>query len=314
MLSVLSGAVTQTNLFLFIPRIILMLGFVLATVALAEKNRRPWEILGAVLLAIPLGALIFDKSRPLLDGRLREIWKADRNAFIQRVNGFPALRQLARDQYGLDLELAPFTNGYLATTHIGPGSSVGVMTLFPGYCQLSLWPEGTAVSFAPYSGEPELPHDRRIEGIALHELGHCVDMSRDQPSFKDPSSFGTRSIAPGDRAAVVDVHSFAQAQMIPRTQLWQETYADLFAIGMIRLTWPQKDAHAFVVMLRHTRHDTATEDAIHATSCWLDTAQAAAAPATTADVAGWADHLRDTASCRTDVPTKPDDADLLPAV
>jgi hypothetical protein len=273
----------------------------------------PWELFAALTLAGALASLLFDKAGPLIDDQLRSIWKADRNAFIHRPTGFPALRRLAHDQYGLDLELAPFSNGYLVTTHRGPASSVGVMTLYSGYCELSLWPEGTAASFVPLKGDPALPHDKRIDGIALHELGHCIDMARDQPSFKDPSAFGTHSIAPSDRAAVVDVHTFAQAQMIPSTQLWQETYADLFAIGMSRLTWSHEDAHAFYVMLRHARLGNAANDAIHNTTCWLDAAVASPAPTTLANVAGWAENLRETAQCHAPVPTKPDDSDVLPS-
>ena len=124
------------------------------------------------------------------------------------------------------------------------------------------------------------------------------------PSFKDPSAFGTHSIAPSDRAAVVDVHTFAQAQLIPSTQLWQETYADLFAIGMSRLTWSHEDAHAFYIMLRHARLGSAANDAIHNTTCWLDAAVASPAPSTLANVAGWAENLRETAQCHVPVPTK----------
>jgi hypothetical protein len=168
------------------------------------------------------------------------------------------------------------------------------MDLQPGYCLLSVWPHGVAASF---SSNAAVGIDDRLvlRIIVMHELGHCVDMSRDAGSFADPRA-GTRSVAPKDAAGVHDVASLYEAGRRNSTGQWREVYADLFAIGYARVTYPSISL-AIGRLLSAERAAAAKIDPIHATSCWIDAASKASGPADLADLPSWADRQRSGASC-----------------
>ena len=226
---------------------------------------------------------------------LKTAWNLERSRFEKSAEGFPVLQRVAREQFGLELVLGTDEDSYQATTHQAPGASVGLMTVLPGYCALGLWPVGIAREFPVESGDTAFPDQRSVLGVAFHELGHCVDESRDQASFKDPH-VGTASIAPGDRAGVKDIQTYVVAERKVQTKLWREIYADLFAVGYVGLEW-KGDAPVFQRALLNERIAHAPDDPTHATACWIQAALKASPPDSLATLSQWADARRASAPC-----------------
>jgi len=246
-------------------------------------------------IAVLLTHLLAFGAATAVNGKQRAAWIAERDAFEQAPNGFGPLQVLAKDHFGLLLELAHDDDGFLKTTHASPGSSSAEVELQPGYCLVSVWPTGVARSF------PEEPYAGIDDGVVLrliltHELGHCVDMSRDAASFTDPH-IDTKSVAPMDIARVHDVASLYEVGRGTPTSQWREVYADLFAIGYARLTYPAV-APAFERYLSGQRAATADLDPVHATACWIDTARRSPGPVGLSDLARWADQQRAGANCK----------------
>jgi len=239
--------------------------------------------------------LIASNSIQAIDGGLRKKWVEQRDLFVRDVHGFPELQRIGRDVYGLELELGDVEDSYWSTTRAAPGASVGLMTIYPGYCQMGLWPTGIAREYAPLPGDRALPASQVLFAVAVHELGHCVDLARDQSSFRD-GHVGTASFSPRDRIAVTDVHSYNAVERRPATKLWREVYADLFSVGYAKLVWPA-DAAVFERLLIAKRSSNAKFDPVHASSCWLRAAVAVAAPRDLASLPAWADDLRSTTPC-----------------
>ncbi|WP_248645724.1 hypothetical protein [Xanthomonas translucens] len=173
-----------------------------------------------------------------------------------------------------------------------PNASVASMALRPGYCQLSMHRANVLRGFEPVG---HVDRGRWVQGVMMHEFAHCLDGSRDMPAFGQ-HIIGTRSLAPMDATNVQDIQGFLDAGTTQATQLWREAVADTFAVGYWKLTAPA-DAGDLVASLRRKRAD-AHLDTTHATMCWINHAENAALPASTADLFRWADQLRASAPCK----------------
>jgi hypothetical protein len=230
-----------------------------------------------------------------VNGKQRAAWIAERDAFEKATNGFVPLQALAKNQFGLLLELAHDDDAFLKTTHASPGSSSAEVELQPGFCLLSVWPTGVARSFEADRHEG-IDDGVVLRLITMHELGHCVDMSRDAASFTDPH-VSTKSVAPIDVSRVHDVASLYEVGRGTPTSQWREVYADLFAIGYARITYPAL-ALAFERYLSGQRAATAELDPVHATACWIDAARKSPGPGGLSDLARWADQQRAEANCK----------------
>ena len=113
-----------------------------------------------------------------------EQFKADRSAFVADPQGFPMLRKLAREQYGVEVVLGDAEQSWASTTVNLPNASVASMALRPGYCHLSLHRANVLRGFEPVGQvDPAL----WVQGVMLHEFAHCLDGARDtQPSASVP--------------------------------------------------------------------------------------------------------------------------------
>lgn len=227
-----------------------------------------------------------------------EQFKADRSAFMADPQGFPMLRQLAREQYGVEVVLGDAEQSWASTTVNLPNASVASMALRPGYCHLSLHRSNVLRGFEPVGQvDPAL----WVQGVMLHEFAHCLDGSRDTPAF-GRRAVGARSVAPVDAPGVKDIEGLLEAGARPTTQLWREAVADIMAIGFWKLAAPGA-AHDLVASLRQKRAD-AQQDSTHATMCWIDHANRAEPPTSTGTLFAWADHLRSTAPCPVNKPAQ----------
>lgn len=220
-----------------------------------------------------------------------EQFKADRSAFVADPQGFPMLRKLAREQYGVEVVLGDAEQSWASTTVNLPNASVASMALRPGYCHLSLHRANVLRGFEPVGQvDPAL----WVQGVMLHEFAHCLDGARDTPAFGQ-RAVGARSVAPVDAPGVKDIEGLLAAGARPTTQLWRESVADIMAVGFWKLAAPGA-APGLVASLRQKRAGD-EQDTTHATMCWIDFADRAAPPSSTAGLFDWADKLRSQAPC-----------------
>jgi hypothetical protein len=259
-----------------------------------DPRQGRWErpiVIGACALMVPVLTYLIPLLVGLVIQRVSiEQFNADRAAFVADPQGFPLLRKLAREQYGLEVVLGDADQSWASTTVNLPNASVASMALRPGYCHLSMHRANVLRGFEPVG---HVDKGRWVQGVMMHEFAHCLDGSRDMPAFGQ-RTIGTRSLAPMDATNVQDIQGFLEAGT-HATQLWREAVADTFAVGYWKLTAPA-DAGDLVASLRRKRTD-AHLDTTHATMCWIDHAEKADLPASTADLFTWADRLRASAPC-----------------
>ena len=220
---------------------------------------------------------------------------AERASFMADSQGFPWLKELAREQYKIgivptetpdNLEFAPAALTYFLS------APAAEMYISPGYCRLHMLPGKVLDSFNAIG---QVDHNIFVQGVMLHEFAHCLDVSRDMPTF-DQKVIGTRSLAPTDATKVKDLESYLEAEKTDRTKLWREAVADTFVVGYWKLTEPEI-ARDLIATLRRKRAEEADSGPTHATMCWIDQAAGAAKPSSIAALFKWADELRTSAQC-----------------
>ena len=194
---------------------------------------------------------------------------------------FPLLQEFAKNNFNVDVVM-------------GDGETA-LMTIKPGYCHLDFY---RGIMDRVFDETVKADEAIMMQGIMMHELGHCLDISRDYPaSFRDHSVF-THSVAPVDASQVKNIQSFLKAGERDSTKLWREALADTFAVGYWRLAVPQ-DAErlASLLLKKRMRDKKYLGDKSHFTVCWIENAMKAAAPDSTKDLFVWADHLRSVSKC-----------------
>ena len=213
-------------------------------------------------------------------------YEAARSAFMEDPQGFPFIKQFAREHYGVHIVLADATSGWNQNTVALPHSVIARMRVEPGYCELRFNLVNVRDRFAGPNPQSQ------IKGVLVHELAHCLDLSRDAPAFAGGGGIGTRSLAPSDAAKVTTLEEYlASAARLP-TQRWREALADIFAVGFWRLS----DLHA-AQLVADLRDRRTAGDAAHATTCWIDQAAAAPMPPSMQTLLSWADAIRAAAPC-----------------
>ncbi len=261
-----------------------------------QANQKAWErpfVMVVCSLLSPMAAFVIGL---LMATGLQalSVWRfeADRHAFESDPQGFPILQALARDQYGMDVVLGDSAQSWATTSLNLPNASVASMAVRAGFCHLNMH---RANVLRDFEAGDQVDHSRWLQGVMMHEFAHCLDLSRDLPSFGQ-HTIGTRSLPPAVAQDVKDVQELLQAGSIPETRLWREAVADVFAVGFWRVTAPQEADGLIDVLRRH--RDSAKQDRAHATMCWIDAARQAAPPASTADLFTWAERLRVSAPCQ----------------
>lgn len=212
-------------------------------------------------------------------------YEAAREAFMEDPQGFEFIKQFAREHYGVHVVLADATSGWNKNTVALPHTVIARMRVAPGYCELRFNLVNVRERFA--GPDPQ----SRIKGILVHELAHCLDLSRDLPTFAS-DGVGTRSLAPSDAAQVTTLEEYLESEARLPTKRWREALADIFAVGFWRLT----DLHA-AQLVADLRNRRTAGDAAHATTCWIDQAAAAPMPPSMQTLLSWADAIRAAAPC-----------------
>jgi hypothetical protein len=219
-------------------------------------------------------------------------FNTDRDAFMKDPAGFPMIQAFARTNFDIDVVLGDDGDSWASTTLSLPGSSPASMETGPGFCELRISREGLLRDFAPV-------HKRNaklwVQGVMLHELAHCLDISRDFPAF-GIHRVQTHAIAPLDRAGIIDIESYLTAKRKPSTKMWREALADIFMVGYWRMAYPS-EARALIEELTEKRNANKTSDKVHATMCWIGHASRANLPPNESALLQWADRERSATDC-----------------
>jgi hypothetical protein len=254
----------------------------------------PVEILSGMFL-VTAGAI----TLPITVGLGTEYYSkkhfaALRDAFEKDPNGFPIMNQFAKTNFDVDLILGSDEASWAWTTTLllPRSSSPASVTVDSGYCTLNFNSENV-LSLMPNTDIED--QNYWLRGVVVHELGHCLDVSRDHPKVGD-HKVTTHSIAPSDAKNVSEVRTFVAASEQASTKKWREAVADIFAVGYWRVTAPSQ-SDRLVSSLRKFRKDGAEGDRVHDTTCWIDYAAEAEAPVSAKDLFIWADRLRSAAPC-----------------
>lgn len=266
-----------------------------------SKRRNPakqskWErpfVIGACALLVPmLTALTAFCVVATAQSYSLHRFNVDRTAFAADPQGFPVLRTFAFTNFNVDVVLGNADDSWALTTVNLPGASVASMSISPGYCELNMYRDNIFRSFEPTGKQNKMLW---VQGVMMHEFGHCLDGLRDLPKFGE-HSVRVYSIAPIDAKGINDLQSYLTATEEDSTKLWREAVADTFAVGYWRLVAPG-EADSLAANLRLRRSNAARGDSTHATMCWIDHALKAAPPGSAKDLFAWADHQRSAAQC-----------------
>jgi hypothetical protein len=247
-------------------------------------------------LACAAIGIVFALELPTLTGELMQAqsmhaFNVDRAAVLRDPKAFPFLKKFARENFDVDVVLGTAAHSWATTSLALPGSSVASMHLGYGYCQLNLQRDNVLARFG--TGD-SVDKTLWIQGVMMHEFGHCLDLRRDMSDVTQ-HKVKTYSIAPVDAGQVKDLDTYLEATEKASTQLWREALADTFAIGFWRLAAPQ-EAGKLTAALEHTR-SASKDDTTHSTSCWIKFAAAASAPQSPGHLLQWADTQRAKAPC-----------------
>jgi len=263
-----------------------------------SKWERPVVIMCSAVFAPLLLACIASLTGLVSAGVSQLAFESERRVFESDPDGFAFVQQVAKRDYGITLVLGDTGQSWALTTIHGPNASSASVDLRPGYCVLHF----NRTTFLSQFG----PGDRVdaklwTKGVLMHELAHCLDRSRDMPSFSDQHVSG-HSLPPEYAKGVADLDSFLQARSRHGAQLWAEAVADIFAVGYWRMTAPAA-AGDMIAHLRDKRTDSANKDRSHATTCWIDQAAHATPPSSSTSLFSWADGVRRGAPCQ--IPQQP---------
>ena len=262
------------------------------------ENKNSIERKMAALLALFIApALILGLALCIVDiEKFASIksFNEERAKLLHDPRGFQVMKDFAMKNYNVVLVLGNSDDSWAPTTLTIPGSSPAIMDVMSGFCLLSFNTDQVNTL-----GHPDGMTDFFYQGVMAHELGHCLDIKRDTPSFSD-HKVNVFSIAPADAKSVHNLNDYLNSEKLKSTELWREAVADIFAIGYWRLIVPdnaQKQKLENSLLFDRISGLKKNKDVTHATMCWIKAAMAAPSPASTKDLFGWSDTLRSTAKC-----------------
>ncbi|AFJ03850.1 hypothetical protein Q7C_2730 (plasmid) [Methylophaga frappieri] len=254
-----------------------------------KEAKRPFErhtSIALSILLIPILAYIVALASGVILERISAArYDKARIEFMTDPDGFPFIKNFALEHYGAHVVLTSPVSGWTTSSFPLPHASAAFMAIGPGFCELTLNQENVLRGFS--GDDPGL----WVKGVMIHELAHCLDISRDMPSFTN-NKIGIKSIAPTAAGNVVDLESHIEAANGLATKRWREALADVFAVGYWRMVEPS--ANKLVADLKEKRRNGATA---HTTSCWIQYAANAPLPDNLSSLLSWADEIRTTAHC-----------------
>jgi len=261
---------------------------------------RPWSELrfsalmaSGIVVAILAVFFVPYQTKDIVIRIAKERHEKNVAAFEKSEKGLLYLQKIAKDNFGVNVFLNDTKYSFKQTSMVLPGSSPASMNLAQGYCELNIDTSSLLETFGPENKAADPL--AWIHTVLIHELAHCVDIKRDLPAIGTVGEIRKYSLAPSDAESVKDIGSYVVATQKLSTVVWREAFADIMAIGYVKLTVPNQ-ATVLTSALRNKRV-TSTTDVAHATTCWIDHAAQAAPPPSIKDLPTWSDDLRRTAVC-----------------
>ena len=273
---------SESNICIGISAGILALFCVLETnKELKDKRYRLWSIILMTLFVTFLSPSIVNLGTQYVNNYIHKQFEIENAEFASNSHGFKILKEYAKKNYNLDIVLSNI---------LPPHGVPSLIKIKEGYCELDIDPSKIIKRDKP----GRKYRDVWIQGVMMHELGHCLDISKDYPTFKN-SRIGITSLAPSDRKGVNSIETLLSAGKKRSTRLWREALADTFAVGYWRIRYP-KEASSLEKFLINKRKDG---DKAHRTDCWIKQAAKENAPVSGKELFTWALKIRNTEKCFT---------------
>lgn len=163
--------------------------------------KRPFERRAGIALSVLfvpiLTYLVALLAGVALERTSAERYTSAREAFMTDQEGFPFIKSFALEHYGVHVVLASAVSGWATSSVALPHAGAAFMSVGPGYCELTL---NRANVLRGFNGDDP---SAWVKGVMVHELAHCLDVSRDMPAFTG-RKIGTLSIAPSEAGEVAD--------------------------------------------------------------------------------------------------------------
>lgn len=266
----------------------------------ASQPPRPWSELrlsavmaGGVVAAVLAVFYVPYKTKDVLIRTAKERHEKNVAAFEKSEKGLLYLQKIAKDNFGINVFLNDPKYSFQHTSMVLPGSSPASINLAQGYCELNIDTSSLLETFGPDNKAADPLN--WIHTVLIHELAHCVDIKRDLPAIGTAGEIQKYSLAPSDAETVKDVGSYVEATKKLSTVVWREAFADIMAIGYMKLAIP--DQAAVLTSALRNKRVTSTADVAHATTCWIDHAAQAMPPSSIKELPIWSDDLRRAAVC-----------------
>lgn len=211
-------------------------------------------------------------------------------------SNFNQLQKFAKENYNAPLVLGDFNESWALTSLDIPQASPASLRSSTGYCLVNM--SKTSMNTMYKEAKTDVSYNDWEMLILAHELSHCLDRATDVPGELGQPLKALNSIAPSDRSKVKmdDVSTFVTAESSGKTQLWRESYADLFAVGFMSLD-PKYDTAALRESLIKLREKRKAQDPTHNSVCWLQYSKSQPFPQKGSDVYSWANNIRIKAAC-----------------
>lgn len=267
--------------------------------AALTSQKATWVALSTTLFAVAAGAgLLIVGSIFWIVASSVSLWHQEQlsSQALQEQSLLKLAQTIAKNDYGLDLVRQDQRTSWLYTIFLLRGSTPAAMDYGPGFCELTVEKDNLLWMYF-VKGIEDRDNDAWEKGMVIHELGHCVDVSRDLPP-KNTQGWKTHSLAPmAERNRKSDVQGFIDASNDESSKKWREAFADVFAIGYWKLTTnADQESRLVKALLEKRRADKGS----HHTTCWIKVAQGESPPSDRKNLRQWADSIRAKSQCLTE--------------
>lgn len=211
---------------------------------------------------------------------------------LESSGEFNTVKSIALKNFNTNVGLANGRNGFNMTNPYGLSPAMSIM----GYdsCYLYINRTRTIIAFKGFF-DTNINDSHLIEGIMMHEVGHCLDRKRERNELIG-TVIDPNSISPNMRKEQITLQKYEIITDSPELRRWREVFADIFAIGFWKVKYPNE----YNILLNNLikQRGSNKKDTIHNTTCWLDYLKKKAPPKDMSDLMDWADKIRNDAECR----------------
>jgi hypothetical protein len=246
----------------------------------------------SAIVAFPLLVVASMHMMDILKEVSIQRYLVEHQAFKESRDGYEFIDRYAMENYGIPILLESPRASWALTELAIPSSSPASMSEGWNYCSLLF----NQNSLDRQMGSPF--SELKVEwsqGIQIHELGHCLDRSRDLNGESGTQELA-RSIAPKERIKVKNLKTFVEAEDSLQTTHWREILADVFVVGYWRMSASEASG-SLIAGLQSWRDKAKNSDPTHFSNCWTEIARQAPMPNDAKQLFKWADDIREKSKC-----------------